>query len=168
MLTAIEHVGTWLHKRRPLWLFLCECGKTKVLRVENVVRTNSPTISCGCLLDGLLKGTMSIARAVWKENYADGDLTLETFMWFASQPCHYCGVFNSNTRNYRGKGPVESYKFNGCDRIDHTQPHNEDNIVTSCWPCNKSRGNESFSSYIERLQRISNNLFKEEHENINY
>lgn len=46
-LTAIEYKGR-CKSNKPLWLFKCDCGNTRVLRGPNV--RSGQTISCGCYM----------------------------------------------------------------------------------------------------------------------
>lgn len=46
MLTPILPVAK--KNRGVHWLFLCDCGRTKAIRWDSVVRNDEPVISCGC------------------------------------------------------------------------------------------------------------------------
>lgn len=62
--------------------------------------------------------------------------------------CVYCGDSN--------------WKHLGCDRIDETIPHTEDNIVCSCGICNRERSNQySVEEFVEyRKTNPRDNEFK--------
>jgi 5-methylcytosine-specific restriction endonuclease McrA len=152
-LTILEHVGTTTdNHHRPLVKVACCCGAIKVLRLENVIRRKEPTKSCGCVW-GVYTGIQSIAYGVYAENYKDGDLTFDQFEHLAQQDCFYCNKPPSNIRKGRNKIQL-TYTYNGLDRIDHNQPHNEDNLVTACWPCNNKRSNMSFTDFLEWIQAV--------------
>lgn len=49
--------------------------------------------------------------------------------------CYWCGE--------------DDWKLLGCDRIDNTKPHTEDNVVCCCVNCNIERGRHSFDWYTK-------------------
>lgn len=53
-----------------------------------------------------------------------------------SSKCIYCGC--------------SDWKQLGCDRIDNTKPHTEDNVVCSCWNCNNERNQIAFGDYLQQ------------------
>lgn len=54
-----------------------------------------------------------------------------------SKPCHYCGE-------------SDWHKL-GCDRIDNSKPHTEDNVVPCCTECNTKRGKMNYDDYIKKI-----------------
>ena len=68
-------------------------------------------------------------------NRGQGDLTAQ---WIVesifTKPCHYCGK--------------EGWKVIGCDRIDNSLPHTEDNVVPCCEECNTKRGNKTYEEFL--------------------
>lgn len=69
-----------------------------------------------------------------------GECTLTT-QWIVdnifSKPCHYCGE-------------TDWHKL-GCDRIDNSKPHTEDNVVPCCWDCNRKRHTMDYEEYKKTL-----------------
>lgn len=65
-----------------------------------------------------------------------GDCTL-TGKWVVenifSKPCHYCGE--------------SDWTKLGCDRIDNSKPHTEDNVVPCCFECNRNRGLKTYEEF---------------------
>lgn len=76
------------------------------------------------------------------KRYNRGDCTL-TAEWMLenifNKHCHYCGKDN--------------WRELGCDRIDNSLPHTEDNVVPCCECCNKKRGRKSYEEFIEQLKK---------------
>lgn len=72
------------------------------------------------------------------KKYNRGDCTL-TSQWIVdnifSKPCHYCGE-------------SDWHKI-GCDRIDNSKAHTEDNVVPCCSECNTKRGTMEYNKFIE-------------------
>lgn len=42
----------------------------------------------------------------------------------------------------------------GCDRINNDLPHTPDNVVCSCWECNKKRGRKEFVEFLKEIGRL--------------
>lgn len=75
------------------------------------------------------------------KKYNRGKCTL-TIEWIVdnifSKPCHYCGE--------------SDWKELGCDRIDNSKPHTEDNVVCCCEECNKKRGRKEYNEFIKIIK----------------
>ena len=75
------------------------------------------------------------------KKYNRGECTL-TAKWVVekifSNSCHYCGESN--------------WKRLGCDRIDNTKPHTQDNVVPCCFSCNCKRGKKDYSSFVNEIK----------------
>lgn len=70
-----------------------------------------------------------------------GECTL-TAKWIVdnifSNTCHYCGE--------------SDWTKLGCDRIDNTKPHTEDNIVCCCGKCNCKKHTTNYEDYINKIK----------------
>ena len=70
------------------------------------------------------------------KKYNRGECTL-TAKWVVenifTMPCHYCGK--------------EGWDVIGCDRIDNSLPHTQDNVVPCCFECNRKRGLKSYEEF---------------------
>lgn len=71
------------------------------------------------------------------KKYNRGKCTL-TAQWIVdnifTKKCVYCGE--------------SDWTKLGCDRIDNSKPHTEDNVVCCCGGCNKKRGTKDFVEYF--------------------
>lgn len=69
-------------------------------------------------------------------NYNRGECTI-TAKWILenifNSSCVYCGE--------------SDWRKLGCDRIDNSKPHTEDNVVCSCKKCNLKRGTKTFEEF---------------------
>ena len=67
-----------------------------------------------------------------------GECTL-TAKWIAdnilSKHCHYCGE--------------SDWLKIGCDRIDNSKPHTEDNVVPCCHSCNSKKKKMNYDDFIK-------------------
>lgn len=78
------------------------------------------------------------------KKYNRGECTL-TPQWIVdnifTQPCHYCGASGCEKI--------------GCDRIDNSKPHTEDNVVPCCYECNVKRGKKSYIEYKKETSQVN-------------
>lgn len=73
--------------------------------------------------------------------YNRGECTL-TYQWvieniFSGQKCYYCGE-------------TDWHKL-GCDRIDNSKPHTEDNVVCCCSDCNNKKQKMNYQDFIKKM-----------------
>lgn len=140
------------NRRRALWLCQCDCGKQKIITGECLKRTKDPTKSCGCLRMNDKHGWEIAAVKVYKNHYADGDLTYEEFIQLSRQVCSYCGDLPNNRTIQHG----QIFIYNGLDRIFQDQPHNKNNVITACWICNERKSNWDRRQFINWIRTIYN------------
>jgi hypothetical protein len=169
-----EPVGV---RHRPAWLCQCDCGNTKVIKSEEL--KSGDTKSCGCWNQEKRKerahGFYSVntkyspqeasARAIWRKRYKDeGNLPFEDFFRLSQLPCYYCEVGPITTYNAAMDDKKSSqfakdngnFQYNGLDRIDSSQFHSLENIVTCCKWCNfskRERTSTEFDTWIEQIYR---------------
>jgi len=62
-----------------------------------------------------------------------------------SKPCYYCG----STKNI------------GCDRIDNSRGHTEDNVIPSCYICNTVRNNHFSVDEMRLLGKIISKIMRD-------
>lgn len=109
----------------------------------------------------LSKYYISSVKKAFKR-YNDGDLTLEEFECLTQYNCHYCNRSPSNYANYilddKRKDLTHvneaEFKYNGLDRIDSSLPHNKNNILPACYPCNWAKSNYTIEQFHEWIRRI--------------
>ncbi len=68
------------------------------------------------------------------------DLTKEVFATYWQLPCHYCG---------------DEISTIGIDRVDNDKGYVENNIVTCCELCNKSKHTMTKEEYISQCKKIA-------------
>lgn len=56
-----------------------------------------------------------------------------------SQPCHYCGE--------------SDWTKLGCDRIDNSKPHTENNVVCCCAKCNEKRMHKEYNIFLSEMDK---------------
>ena len=90
MLTAIKFDHQY--KNFQLWLFECECGNKKVIRVSAV--KNGNTKSCGCLSK----------RMISERNYKHGMHGTRTYISWVAMKTRCLNKSRSNYHYYGGRG----------------------------------------------------------------
>lgn len=165
-LTIIEHI----EKRN--WLCKCICGNTCISSEYDLMRKNKnkKKRSCGCLLKDStrilgkrkrkLKYNKDIyaAMLIWKDRYNDGNISFKQFLKLASNKCFYCKRKPFKVFTLKRTPGYNPFIYNGLDRVDNSKPHNFDNVVTCCIDCNWAKNNLSLSTFLNWLNRISDNL----------
>lgn len=86
------------------------------------------------------------AQSDRKSNRGECTLTAQWIMdnIFTSK-CHYCGE--------------SDWIKLGCDRIDNSLPHTEDNVVPCCEECNKNRGTKSYEDFLAECEQKALKLY---------
>lgn len=148
-LTALKLVGFHDNpngKKDAIWLFRCDCGNEIEVRAK-LVKDRVSKKSCGC---HVRRGPTQVAYTIWYAHYHDGDLPFERFMALCSSPCTWCGSPPATTRTIK----KNSWTYNGLDRLDNNEPHNEDNCVPCCAPCNYLRNKRTVPEFLTQVQAI--------------
>lgn len=173
-LTVIGKADPIGKRKRAAWLCRCECGVEKVVKADALKAGH--TQSCGCLNDEKRKEraaglwaplvkyhpSETSARRVWKKRYSDGNLSFEDFMKLTQMDCNYCGAEPNNIANAASEDKKSSqyakengdFKYNGLDRIDSSKPHDLENVVPCCFPCNIAKHDmtaDQFKSWIIKV-----------------
>ncbi len=156
-----------------LWLCKCQCGNTTI--VSGCALRKGATQSCGCKLKETLKGKRrepreSNARQAFNcSQYTDGNLTFDDFMELTQLDCYWCGKPPSNsfcnrqakTKDWHEELITNPFIYNGLDRIDNNKGHEKNNVVTSCYTCNRARGLMTFDEFKSWIKSIYTHQFKE-------
>jgi len=155
-LTAIAFTGRYTQtsggNKRRIWTWQCDCGTTKDIPAEKVIRGD--TKSCGCA-KGKYTGDMALAGDIFNREYRDGDLTRETFYKLSKLDCYYCGAKPSNC--YTGnRKTIPPYIYNGLDRKDNSLPHTLANCVPCCWRCNEAKKSFHHDDFLTWIRQIYN------------
>ena len=109
--------------------------------------------------------SVSSAKVMFK-NYNDGNLTFDKFLELTAHNCSYCNSSPTNSFNSHNIRSDSSefardngdFIYNGLDRIDSSKPHDVDNVVTSCFKCNWSKGKHSVEDHKAWIIRVYNHL----------
>jgi len=83
------------------------------------------------------------------------ELTKDKFKELINLPCHYCGSSASN--EYKSRYSSGNYKYNGIDRVDCDCGYTPNNVVPSCYVCNRLKGHISYDDFVYWLNKIDIN-----------
>lgn len=151
-LTVIKYTGKSTKHRGRIWLFHCECGNKEFeYTIKDVIKSRIKC--CNKCANKQYFGVDAISYNIWKNSYADGDITFNDWQILSQQNCYYCDAPPSATR--KGKTKILLYfTYNGLDRLDNNKGHTLDNVVTSCFWCNDWKSNIPVGDFFTHIQKI--------------
>lgn len=142
----------------------CICGK-EFKKIAKLIRRTEKTgrgHGCGCKLSNGLPSTIkqgTLNRSLF-HSYQRGatsrnlkfSLTQKQFDSLIQQPCHYCGVTQSNSfGNWTTYGAL---KCNGIDRKNNRKGYFPKNCVPCCKLCNRAKSSMSYDDFITWINHI--------------
>lgn len=157
--------------RKSTWLCQCDCGNIKIVKSEYL--KNGDTKSCGCLhketssknAQQMIKAKtefhpmIAAARYIWRRHYYN--LTFDDFYRLSQLDCFYCGANPSNNGSLkisqnRSLSSIKQSNFiyNGLDRIDISKEHILENVVPSCFICNRAKRELSIDNFYLHIKRL--------------
>ena len=160
-------------KRRPIYEALCDCGNKFMVRGADV--KSGYIKSCGCfkkeqtiVFNKKTKTKVAYCTfsSVW-QSYKSGaknrnlsfELDKDTFFKLTQSNCYYCGQEPSQQRKPREKNKLNSYIYNGIDRVDSSKGYLKENCVTCCGRCNYMKMDYNLDDFKEHVIKIYNNFF---------
>lgn len=153
--------------------YMCQCTCGTIRKVQGSLLKTGRSKSCGCTTQQRLvaSGTKPIYQAIIYSIYRNYDtqarernytfsLSLEEFSKLITQNCHYCNdtpsnTFKSGAKRYHG---LESFRYNGVDRLDNSKGYTLENCVPCCKKCNFAKGKFSYTEWLLWVQRVYHNL----------
>ena len=108
------------------------------------------------------KQGLSPARRYWQYRHSaerraiDWQLTKEQVYVLFAGNCHYCDT-PPNTR-YNRAGCVQTFVYNGIDRVDNSKGYTIDNVVSCCKHCNFAKSEMSVDEFKEWIQRVTKRI----------
>lgn len=152
-LTVIKFLGVGKNSRtKNVAYWLCEDsrGFRKKIRTAELlsnVRTSSarPTSS----KDRQFSHRYSQYKKSAKDSNREFTMPYKIFVKMIQAPCHYCGAIG-------GHSHIRKLKYNGIDRIDSNKGYSIDNIVTSCYTCNRAKSNMKYDEFIKWINNLIN------------
>jgi hypothetical protein len=156
-LTLIESTNLRSKDGGVIWKCKRSCGKTSYHPIHRV--KNRSIRSCGCLrkTKNIEKSGLNALYTMYKYNATKRgycfDLNKKEFRTFIKSNCHYC---NAQPRNMTRKGFF--IEANGIDRKENNIGYNIKNCVTCCTICNQSKNTNSYSEFLDLINKIYKNI----------
>lgn len=158
------------------WNCKCECGTEKIIPANTLREGKS--FSCGCAMKDYGKerrNLLSLENTILR-SYKQGaksrnlefTITDDDIKTLIYDNCFYCGDIPSDKKYFYSykEGKDEDYfiETNGIDRINNSIGYTKENTVACCKTCNQMKSNLSLDLFLTKINKIHNNLKKDQHE----
>jgi len=140
------------------WLCRCVCGREIVVPGGHL--RYDMRKSCGCRSERFIEASgikkiFSSYKTGAKKRNLTFELSLEKFSFLLKSNCRYCGSHPKQILK-RQKSRKTQLIYNGIDRIDNKEGYTEENSVSCCMYCNRSKSDltlQEWKQYIERIYK---------------
>lgn len=143
-------------RSRPMWTCICDCGRTKAIPAEYLVRGSTKSCGCKVVTNGIprLTNHQRLYNS-WKINSSvkpkNPNLTLEQFTELVSDNCYYCNV---EPLQIYVPSMNEVLYYNGIDRIDNSIGYEYHNCRPCCGDCNRMKLQMSEDQFFDKIKKI--------------
>lgn len=154
-MTLIEPTKVeYKHKTYAGWVIEYWWGERRVMRSDYLKagfgkRKRPVKITSMMALMRQYKGAAKRRRLAWK-------LGVDFFKNITSSNCHYCGIAPKQKAWY--KNAVDTYVYNGIDRINNKIGYYKDNVLPCCKRCNHAKANMQYHEFLDLIERIHSNV----------
>lgn len=151
MLRAVSRVPSEAGKRTR-WETVCDCGETKIVRLDEL--KSHYVLSCGCgkNLNFILVNPAEMLRW-YKDNAKQRGLSWEIsdlqFSKLILGSCHFCGYEIPELGS-----SIQKFAFNGIDRLNNALGYAITNVVSCCKTCNHAKHVMSENDFMVWMKRI--------------
>lgn len=145
------------------YLVQCDCGDFRWARSDILKKNKWGCKSCAKELGRKKFGEEHSINNAWKSltNNAKNrgilvEISKEDFVQIAKMDCFYCGEHPKEKIYYDQPEWSTPAKLNGIDRVDNSIGYTLDNIVASCYICNRGKMDlslEDFKAWIIKLSQ---------------
>lgn len=152
-----------LKKQDGKWLCRCSCGK-EILISTGWVRFRK---GCGCHRvavgraaalarrlpqgEGAIRSIFATYSNSAKKRGHEFTLTKQDLTSLVSKTCYYCGREPSQES---WVNDFHHVKYNGLDRVDNEKGYTIDNVVTSCYRCNRAKAKMTKDQFLDWVSRV--------------
>lgn len=157
-LTVIREIQKYNQKRYEC---LCSCGGTTVANPFSLYSGRLRNCKCRGVSsdDATFKSLVLRHKENAKARNLDFTLTSDALSILYKQECFYCGappgmVKHPPTKRLNPR-EGEDYIYNGLDRVDNAKGYIPENVVASCWACNRAKRELSTEEFLDRVFKIA-------------
>jgi hypothetical protein len=150
-------------KRNAKWECQCDCGNRFTIFGSALIKAGVK--SCGCVPRGpsLPYGESYFNRVYStyvrsaKNRNLSFELSKDMFREIISKNCYYCNK-PPEYREYSNYNKNGGIICNGIDRVDNNQGYVENNVVSCCEQCNRTKLNYTLDEFFTKIKNIYENL----------
>ncbi len=149
-LTVVQYHDRDKHGQ-ALWKCNCVCGKSCISSGAEL--RSGRKISCGCRASRVLPNNGALQNELFyrykrmaRSRGLSFDLEKDEFIGMALANCYYC--------NRIPYSDMESFLYNGIDRVDNEQGYTSSNCVTCCKECNHAKHTLTHDQFIEMCRMV--------------
>jgi len=152
-------------KKMVLWVCICDCGNTKVIRSDHLVSKGTTSCGCGRGKNQILRNPDRDGAAnlrLWqryqlsaRKRGKEFTITYDEFASIIKADCFYCGERPSNIVRLNFKTTDTSMLYNGIDRMDNKKGYTADNCVPCCKSCNMMKKTLSYDDFVSLCTKIA-------------
>jgi len=159
LLTVYGRAGN-TQKGAATWLCRCKCGKTDII-ISGYKLRRGDRKSCGCKGRSLQRPGDRALNKLYLNYKHDAKrrkiifkLTKKVVAKITKQNCHYCGLPPQQIKKHPSS--LDTYIYNGIDRIDNNKGYIKDNIVPCCKICNMAKRSQTREAFLAWIERVHN------------
>lgn len=145
------------------YLVQCDCGDLRWVRSDILKKNKWGCRACAKELSRKKFGEEHSISAAWKSLIGNArnrgisvEITKDEFAQIAKMNCFYCGEEPVEKVYYDQPSWSTPARLNGIDRVDNSVGYTLDNIVASCYICNRGKMDlslEDFKAWIIKLSQ---------------
>ena len=140
----------------------CDCGDFRWVRSDILKKNRWGCKACAKKLGRKKFGEEHSINSAWKSlrNNAKTrsisvDISKEEFVSIAKMDCFYCGEPPTEKIYHDQPSWSTPARLNGIDRVDNSIGYTVDNIVASCYICNRGKMNLSLQEFKAWIIKLS-------------
>jgi hypothetical protein len=145
-------------QREGVWKCRCDCGNELMVTTGQLRYGHSSSCGCGRLRSSPQNKALT---AVWhryrhqaKQRGLKWELSKAEFLSLVHQRCYYCNRPPSNLNEFVGGKQLARAVYNGIDRVNSELGYNAENVVPSCFICNRAKGSMHVDQFLEWIHAV--------------
>ena len=166
--TRLEVVGWMLSpsfEGRMLKHYICKCDCGNLVKTTFSRLKNNENKSCGCIRghvqiknrkaygnNSTRNAIISVYKKRAKKKLLTFSLSEPELLGLFEGKCFYCGDIPWRIASYGDT--VNSFIYNGIDRLDNTLGYTAENTVSCCSTCNRAKLDSTVEEFLTQIENI--------------